>query len=219
MWSFVPQLFYDFLARIVPGVILIASTVLVILGPVSGARLLVNPPQDANFYAVGPLGLLILLAYFCGFVLGDVCRKCFTRLFEERYRKVDAECKEKALHEHNAVLKAIGKSPLAMNVADMPDVPTMRDHIRERDLGNAARLLKVRAEKRLCETLALGFLTLGLLNLVYIVVYHDAIAQRLVLELLLLLACFACYRRSFRAHLHLAAGASHGWLFKVAPPF
>ena len=218
MWSFVPQLFYDFLARIVPGVILMATAVLVVLGPASGVRRLVYPSASANFYALGPLALLLVGAYLLGLLSGELCRKYFRWRFKARYDAIDDKCKERALAEHNAALTGLGKPALSIGVSQLPNVAVMRDHIREVNPANAARLLKVRAEKRLCEVLALGFLGLALLNLVYLP-FARPVGARLVLELLLLVGWYSCHRRSFRAHRHIAAGTCHGWLYGAAPLF
>ncbi|MHC4518384.1 MAG: hypothetical protein ACYTAS_07340 [Planctomycetota bacterium] len=115
-------------------------------------------------------------------------------------------------------LTGLGKTALSISVSDLPNVAVMRDHIREVNPANAARLLKVRAEKRLCEVLAVGFLALGLWNLVYLP-FARPIGARLVLEALLLGGCYICHQRSFRAHFHIAAGTCHGWLYSAAPLF
>lgn len=52
MLNLIPQLFYDFLARLVPGTILIGVSALVILGPTHTVKFVLNPPQDNKLFAI-----------------------------------------------------------------------------------------------------------------------------------------------------------------------
>jgi hypothetical protein len=46
MWNLIPQLFYDFIARLIPGATLLMTSALVIIGPNNALTYLVNSQKN-----------------------------------------------------------------------------------------------------------------------------------------------------------------------------
>ncbi len=209
MWNFIPQLFYDFLARIVPGAILIVTSAFVIFGPIHVATFIFNPPENYKLFAFGPLLLWILGSYIIGFAFGQLWETTIGRLFKSKAHKLVQECQEECLEEHNRVLTSLCRPTLSISASDLPPTFVMRDHIRYVAPLDAVRLLKVRAERRLCHVLILGLSVLAILNVKYLLppLQNDRIA----LEVFLVLAVILCCTRSRRQLKYLANGVSIGW--------
>jgi hypothetical protein len=212
MWNFIPQLFYDFLAKIVPGAILIVASAFVIFGPTNVATFIfnLNPSEKSNLFALGPLLLWFLVSYLIGFVLGQLWETTIGWLLKSKDYKLEKQCQEKRLEEHNRILTALGYPILSIKAKDLPPEPVMRDHIRHVDPSNAARLLKVKAEQRFCHVLILGLSVLVTLHVKYL--WSQPQADRIALQVFLVIVIVACCVRSRRALKHLANGASIGWL-------
>ena len=52
-WNLIPQVFYDFIARIVPGAFLILVTALVIFSPAVVADFILNSPGYDRLFSTG----------------------------------------------------------------------------------------------------------------------------------------------------------------------
>ena len=101
-------------------------------------------------------------------------------------------------------------APLALKSTDLPRTFVMHDHLRLVAGAEAQRLLKLRSEKRLCHVVVLGFLVLGLFNLGYI--FFQPNADRLVLELLLVVSVISCWQRALRLEKQFVNGTCIAWL-------
>jgi len=212
MWNIIPQLFYDFLARIVPGTTLIILAALIIFGYDSiFADEQLKQITSINFC------LWLLGSYLVGFVMGQISEMVLKRFLKKRYNSIEKEHKQTCLDQHNKVLSALGKQTLSLKVDDLPIVPFMRDHLRHIEPADAARLLKVRSERRFCEVLVVGFVIIWIVDLAFLFVGRNT--ERIILLFSLPLLVAVLWRRALRAHKHLTGGTTVGWLFRVLPKF
>jgi hypothetical protein len=210
MWNLIPQLFYDFLARIVPGATLILFSALVVFSPMIAANFILNSQDNSMIFAVGPLLLWILGSYLIGFILGQLWEITIGRFTKQAERQIEAECKQECLKEYNKFQKALGHPELDIEISKLPRAFIMRDHLRHVAPSDASRLLKVRAERRLCQVLILGFIFLGILNAVYILMQLKM--DRVILEIFLIIMIIACWSRTLRLHKHFENGTIASWL-------
>jgi len=220
MWNFIPQLFYDFLARVLPGAIIIIVSAAVILGPSYTAKYILDPDQNDKLFAFGPLLLWITGSYLTGFILGQLWQDTIQQLIKKKEKNLEKERKQKRLNEHNKILRALKKPQLEITPDDLPREFVMREHIRQVKPSEAARLLKVRAEIRLCQVLILGFLLLWLINIVYLLLWlkeaYESVAERIILAILLPIAVLACWTRAKRLYSHFVDGISVTWLIHAS---
>lgn len=218
MWNFIPQLFYDFLARIVPGAILIFGSALVNFGPRRVAEYIVTPPEGSKLFGFGPVIIFVLVSYLIGLLFGQLWAGLIDPLTENGRRELRKECKRKCLTRFNDLLKAIGKPKLKIRANGLPKTFVMREHLRSIELSEVSRLLKVRAERRLCQVLILGLGYLAIINLGFIII--DNVYKRVgcelveawILEGALAFVIVVCLSRLGRSYKHYVRGTCFTWL-------
>lgn len=209
-WNLIPQVFYDFLARVIPGAVLIVVTILVIFSPAAVADSMLNSPNSSKLLDAGPLILWLLGSYIIGFLLGQFWHITLGRLAKKKYSHIEIKCKKECLAEHNRLQKALLHPQLAISVNALPRTSVMQEHLRHIVPADVARLLKVRAECRLCQVLFLGFSALSVINMVYCVSQWDI--ARVILEVLLIIAITTCWYGGLRLHNFLTNGTIISWL-------
>jgi len=132
------------------------------------------------------------------------------RFVVQRLLRIQADCKEECLAAHNKALAALGKKPLSLKSADLPAAYVMHDHLRLAAPDQASRLLKLRAERRLCHVIILGFAALAVLRLVHI--NSASIASWIVAEAVLLVSVVSCWSRQLRLERYFTNGTCLVWL-------
>jgi len=158
-WGLIPEVFFDVIARLVPGSLFLVGAFAVHFGPKTFAKALASALPSANFASLLLFGLL---AYFVAIVLKEI--------WEFGARTVRGT--------------AGGGGPSA---------PFL--DIRRRMPAEASWLLKLQAEKNICEVLVpgLGILFLGNLWLIAAPPSGD-LTERIALGLVLLISGVACWR-------------------------
>jgi len=213
MWQIIPQVFYDLLARAVPGALLLFGAASVAAGPTAAARFVVQPPAGCEPFGLGGVLLWALGSYATGIVIGQFWEYAFgwhTRRLQKRFEE---EVRPKCLAEHNALQIALGKTPVSVKPSDLPRTFVMRDHLRYLAPAEGLRLLKVRAERRGAEVLLLGLGLLAATNGVWLAL--DRTAERLVLEIVLLAGVAAFFRMARRLRKMLITGTVVSFLQAV----
>jgi hypothetical protein len=162
-WDFIPEAFFDFIARLLPGSLFLVGAFAVYVGPQTFAEALASPSSSANF---GSLPLFALFAYFAAIVL-------------------------KEIWEFGAWIGARFVSRKAGRVGPSDDFL----RIRSRMPAEVTWLLKLQAEKNICEVLVpgLGILFLGNLWLIAPLPWGDS-TERIALGLVLLISTAAFWR-------------------------
>jgi hypothetical protein len=159
-WSLIPEVFFDLIARVVPGSLFLVGAFAVHLGPTGFAGVVVEKLPDTN---LAFLLLFGLLAYFVAIVLKEVWD--------------------------------LGPAIARRRVGDdrLRSDPFLS--IRKRIPAEALRLLKLQAEKNMCEVLVPGLAVL---------LYCDAwkiaagpsgdLRERIALATVIIVSGFACWR-------------------------
>jgi len=213
MWSFIPQLFYDFLARIVPGSVLMVLTAVIIFGPGDFDSCSLSSLEKVEQLTFVRVSIWVLEAYLIGFILGQVSEMTLRRLLKKKFKKIGKECKARCLKQHNRIAEALGRPTLRITADDLPQIHSMRNHLRHVNPADAARLLKLRAERRLCEVLIVGFSVLWPIDLILLL--FETNAERVILIILLPVLTIILWKRVLRAHGNLVNGITIGWLFRI----
>lgn len=213
MLKLVPQLFYDLLARVVPGVVLLISSTFVVLGASRACNIFIAPSEQKNAFGLGTLLVLLLGSYLVGLIFGQLWEMSLGHITKMRQEQIEAKCQEDRLVEHNRFQEVFGGKALRIESKALPKTFIMRDHLRYFAPSEAARLLKIRAERRMCQVLIVGFSILAVVNLAYLV---PLTLQRVLFELFLVTAISAFWRMSFRLHRYLANGTMTAWLVQAS---
>ena len=141
MWHVIPQIFYDVVARVVPGAVLLLGAACVVAGPSGAVGFVVRPPAGCEPLGLGGVLLWALGSYVTGIVLGQLWEYGFRWYTRRLQRRIEPEVKGKCLAEHKAVQSALGATPLALGPTDLPRAFVLRDHLRYLAPSEAARLV------------------------------------------------------------------------------
>lgn len=218
MWNLIPQIFYDLIARVAPGATLIVLTLITLFGipAVENFVQTLTSPEKNNVFTIllllGGLG-----SYVVGFLLDWLWETIETIIESFTRSRNEAESKytEERLIEHNRMQEALKRPIVGIKADDLPRVFAMRSQLRKDAPEEYSRLLKLRAERRLCQVLLMGFLTLCAVNLACLFLTHFE-ATRIVLEILLVVAVVACWGGAQSLHRQFVIGTMASWLVFVA---
>jgi hypothetical protein len=203
--TWIPQLFFDLVGRVLPGAILILTGFAVVFGP-SRALSLMSNKDPLTF---GSSVLWSVLAYFLGLMASQLWGATIGKLAKRRESKIDQKCLEKCLAEHNRIQEALGGPQIHISPDKLPRVFVMHDHLRLVDKDEALRLLKLLAEQRLCHSVSFGFLAMVILNIWLYV--SDPSRERLVLEGGIVLVIIVFWGRALRLREFFATGTCVAW--------
>lgn len=161
----IPQISYDILGRVIPGVTVLFSWVAVVYGPERVIELLQGFLLNTYTLSIGVLLAVAVLAY----VLANMLHSIWI-WFRNRFGKK----KESARKE---------------SVWDNPSEWFMYDAIRLVSPDVGARLVKLRAERRSAEVMIIGWIIAALLNAWLLIAAFSG--ARLILELILVFLTFS----------------------------
>lgn len=228
----IPQVFYDLIARIIPGTVLIIASYLTVLGPKKAIDTLVSVavtiPPERKILNVWLFALLMILAYVLSMIvheLWSLASKAITSV-DKKNQKKEKKSKEKkkeppkrvCFEQDGKIRKCFEEPALGFESSDLPATHVMHDHLRLYSPSEAYRLLKLRAERNLCEVLFTGFLLLALVNI--LLWYHEfkwPIPDWTVLELALVLGLVTLWNGRKRFDELYRKGTCTAWLLLNFP--
>lgn len=165
----VPQVFYDLIARLIPGIVLICCLYTVCYGSTNS----LNHFMLIMKYSVKGLALLFTLSLIVAYTLSNIlsgfiscitnnscCKKLSTRL---SFRSDLSDLRRKNIIDPRTkhVIYELYKIP---NI-NIPSIPFAYDYIRLKSPHIGAKLVKLRAECEMCKILAFGWSLLFFINL------------------------------------------------------
>jgi hypothetical protein len=187
--NFIPQVFYDLIARLIPGSILIWSSYIVYFGTsicIEHFKKIMNKTWEINFLL---FIMILLVAYIISIILSGLCSfisklKSFLKtIFEKKVDKKDNfydNLKNNTIIAENA-LKIQSKQNI-----EFPGTVFIYDYIRFKRPDIGARFVKLRAELRMSKVLGLGWMILFILNILKVpfdsIIELDTIKEFLIIE-------------------------------------
>lgn len=214
MWGWVPQAYYDLLARVFPGAILIFAGVFLRHGPERGWRFVVDILCQGETFSPCRLGVGVLSAYFVAFVLSELGELVAGRVLRGMDWSAEQTAKASCLAEHNHAQEIMGGVPLEAAADELPSVSLMNDQLRSVSPYETSRVLKIRAERRFCRVLVFGFAILAGVNL--LLFSGDLRYERLWIEGALLALALILWRESMRLSQEYERGVCRAWLQNVS---
>ncbi|MFH1689777.1 MAG: hypothetical protein ABIE42_06010 [Candidatus Eisenbacteria bacterium] len=214
MSGWIPQVYYDFLARVVPGSVVLVGVFYLREGPVRGFNFALRSMSEPEGSLLFRFGVGLLAAYLIGVIIGELGELLAGRLLERRDAGSEAGFARECLDEHNRALAVLGREPVAVLLDDLPDMDVMIEQLTLADPYSGSRLLALLAERRLCLVLAFGLFLLFFVNL--FAYMGDFVPKRLVVEGLFLLSLLVFWRRSTRLHERVVRQTCLGWLMRVS---
>jgi len=209
-WISIPQMFSTLFGQILPGFVLLALLVATLLGPESAVGTLLEPEAQSRLFSAGAIVVALLVSQAIGMLMGQLWTSTVGRLMRKAETTINRRCSKERLDEHNRMLEGLNLPPLSILSEQLPEPFIMHDHLHLSAPQEAARLLKVRAERRQCHTLAFGAGLLALLNLHFCL--QTPSLERVVWETALLLTVVVSSLRSYRLVGFITNGITSTWL-------
>lgn len=195
----IPQVWYDFIGRIIPGTYVLAY--LLWLHEISGSDKLLfisKIPEELTEYGFGMTFLALTIAYLIGTLIGAIwlsgVHKVF--LFNRKYQT-------KVMTEEEDILYS--KSVISVKLFSDNLIPFIYDYIQLSLPKMGARIGKLRGEQHLCGTLIICSIALGIFTL-----FIDGYRLISILPFTIILLATIFYR-----HLVNRTGKAmiNGWVF------
>lgn len=212
--SWIPQLFYDLLARLLPGVVLLVIAAILAKGGTGQGSDLVAWFWAHGFGYYGSPAAALGCAYVLGVVLAEIWEIVVRRHTQDRKKVVHDAVKAERLREHNTLALGLGGKKAKIMENQLPSILAMQEHLRPVSTGNVLRLLRLRSDLRLCHVAFVGFIVLLLFDIVWSCI-NGVNGARISLGIALPLCALALFRRAERLERFIAVATCVAWLERV----
>ena len=208
-WNLVPQVFYDVVARIMPGFVSIIAWYLVILGP---NQAIYNLTTDQKILNLGSFTWLVTFSYVLGFILKESWNLTLRKL------KQKTTVKQNSIEQCNKHRECLKEPKLPLKSQNLPATHVMHDYVRIYLPSEGARLLKLRAERDLCGALFTGLFLLPVVNaLLWYLDHRQLASDRVFLEMITVAALVALWTANSRFQKFYKGGTCTSWLLLCFP--
>ena len=214
-WNWIPQVFYDLVARVVPGAVVLTLGAAVTYGPGEIVAAFSSGKVGTALGGFAGASLALMFSYVTGSIVGQIWVLTGEKLVGNWEEQIATEMRNACLLEHNLAEIACGRPALPITEAQMPRIFVMQDHLRDGSEGEAMRMLKLRAEERLCHVLVVGFTILSLVN-GWNLAFVEMTCFRWTIEGVLILGIIACYSRAKRICGYRINGTCIAWLTRCS---
>lgn len=216
--SLIPQIFFDLIARIIPGAIFLILIYPSLVGYQQALEYLFSNSGKSGIINIWSFFLLIIFAYIIGFILGQLSTLTIGKIRENSRKKRNLKSIKTCVEENNNIRKCFNENVLKIDHREIPPTYVMHDHLRFYSPSEAYRLLKLRAESRLCEVLILGFFILIAMNIMtWFYEPKILIVDRIVFTLLMILGICTLWIRGNTFEMYYVSGTCRLWLFYSFP--
>ena len=209
-WNIIPLMFSNLIGQILPGIIILILACFTIIGPNAAMKALLDQDIQSRIFSIGPAVAILFVSQSIGMLFGQMWTSTIGKLIWKAEKRIRKRKLLERLSEHNCMLKALHCIELSASVDDLPEAFVMRDHLHLSAPKEAARLLKVRAERRLCHAIAFGAILIAIFNLYFCI--QTPSMERFVWEIILLVTAISSSIRSFRLVGFLTNGTVATWL-------
>jgi hypothetical protein len=216
--SLIPQIFFDLIARITPGMILLLLLPPSFLGPQRAIKLMLSYSEKGSLLNITSLLILIVFSYLLGFILGQLYTIFFGKIAKKSRNERNFKSIKDSIDENNKIRKLYNEEELKYTPEQLPPSYVMHDYLRFFSPSEAYRLLKLRAESRLCEVLLLGFSLLFILNAgMWIIDSNLAMIDRAIFALIMFVSLIILLIRRDTFENFYISGTCRLWLFYSFP--
>ena len=139
MSGWIPQVYYDFLARIVPGSAVVLGALYLRHGPSRGINFAFRVICEQEHSWVCRFGIGLLAAYLIGLILGELGEFLAGRVLRRRDSELEKGLMRECLDGHSRALEAVGREPVALQLDDLPDTGRAKLWGRGRAPGRPSR--------------------------------------------------------------------------------
>jgi len=192
--SLIPEVFYDFIGRVLPGTILIVSYYF--FYEISKRSLLDNTFSIYKYieiYSIKnlPTTLIILaiitFSYVLSFIFEGLERLFYVKCLYSHDEKNDEPLKQFLIMQET--IKSLNKNNIKYDNYIFPSKTFLTTFLRQKKSPNSMLLAKIRAEMRLCSVLCLGWFLLSIITFIMFLPNHQ------IYSIILLLFSLALFKR------------------------
>lgn len=207
----VPQVYYDLIARILPGLTILASSFFIWKGESITAQdifAVLSWFTSKGSHSIFTLFSFLIISYMLSLIL-DGLGKCLEHieiLSKKFLKRGYDDIKKEALNDFRKI------KPIRLPY-EFPGTAIMYDIIRMKKPELGARLVKLRAEFHMCRILILGWFIFLIINLIIIIYnFPNNSYLRPLIEISLLLAIIAAYNTYTHLRERYLWGLCNHWL-------
>jgi len=184
--NFIPQVFYDVIARIIPGSVLLWFSYLTYYGYykcIEHAKLILKNDYGSSFLVVAEI---LLLGYIISIVLYGIWLK-ISQWVNKYFKKGNSSPiwrrnSDVTLEEDVKSVAITMKNYISIQNLNVPSTSFIYDLIRIKMPDVGARLVKIRAECHMCSVLFVGWVILLLMNIINF--FEKPLLEAIVFEML-----------------------------------
>jgi len=103
--SLIPQLFYDLIARIIPGMVVTLLFYLGFSGPANVIQKLSTFQGKANIFGFWSFFVVLIVSYILGFILSEVWTITFAKFTNKRTKRIITKYLKESIDEHKKLWK------------------------------------------------------------------------------------------------------------------
>jgi hypothetical protein len=201
----IPQVFYDVIGRLVPGLVLIGTCFLIWRQTVADLLAGVAP------FSTPGLAALVIAAYVLALVLEGGWNLSLGRWTGRLHQRGGRLAAAHAKRDFKTMVPDF--DPEAF---EFPGIPIVYDAVRLRDPAVGSNIVKLRAEVQLCRTLLLGWL-LALAGLGIDAALHGARAEKGFIAVALALSIVAIFSLYRERQTRVLWSLYNHWLLLIQP--
>jgi hypothetical protein len=232
-WALIPHVFYDLIARVVPGSITLLGVYSVVAGPAKAARSALNGAPEGSGVRFSSLLVWLLLSYVVGRMLAEISvaaspilkelgkkgSRAMGRIRKRWHKKTNKTKKNGCKAEYDVLAAFLGEGQTRPAWAGKawPKRHVLHDHLRLYAPSQAVRILKLHAEWRMLNSLVVGLIAVLLVNLVYCVSQHVWPWDRVILLMGLPVCTVLCWLGADRSSRYYTIATQRAWLFYNFP--
>ena len=212
--SLVPQIFYDLIARVMPGALLFITGFVTFVGPRETVRIIVDTSSKQELFTFWTFLAISILSYFLSLLLSEIDSILWEKIRGKKTKAKTKQCLNKCITEYNSLRKLFGEPALELKNDDFPSIYFMHDNLRPYSASETYRLLKLRAEQHLCEILFTGYFFLSIINIWYWSRTSTLfLMDRALLEIVLIVAMYSFWKTGDKLERFFILGTFREWLF------
>jgi len=189
--SFILQVVYDLIARLIPGSILIWCSYIIYFGYskcILHFKTILDKTWDLNFLLIIEI---LLIAYIISIIFSGIWSLLSKKL---SFLNKDASIIWKRSNQSTKddiykAIKSISSVDFVVDI-EIPSSSFVYDFIRLKVPDVGARLVKVRAECHMCAVLIIGWIILSLLNILN---FYHAIEEAIIIEIILVVSIIGVF--------------------------
>lgn len=207
--AIIPQIFYDLIARITPGIVVILAGLFVWFGQGVPKQTIVGMLDwlgKENSPVLLVLFFFLLCAYILAFLLDGVWGFLPRKFFQDEQESY-----------HDEILTDFKKSNSEFDESNyrFPGVALRYDAVRLRDANAGARLAKLRAELHMLRILVIGLSIVSVLNIKNL--FPSPNARAIITQTIIVVAVYSFRNTHDRLKDRFIWGTCNHWLLLVHP--